>query len=136
MKTKVIAVIVVLSTSFCAAAYSQNIGDLKGGNNTQPTPAPPVNNNGVNNNTNNNGNATATPAILSNQTIYGVYNELAKTKEYQAFEKKVKAKVNATKVGKSASRFRVFLQQIGLVKKTPVRKSQPVKKVVPVKKVQ
>jgi hypothetical protein len=34
MKTKVIAVIVILSSYFCAAAYSQN-GGLKGGTNTQ-----------------------------------------------------------------------------------------------------
>lgn len=134
MKTKVIAVIVILSSYFCAAAYSQN-GGLKGGTNTQPTPTPPVNNTGVNNSNTSNSNTTASPAILSNQTLNGIYNEVVKTKEYQAFEKQVRAKVNGTKVGKSASRFRAFMQRIGLVKRTPVQRNQPVRKVVvPAKK--
>ena len=123
MKTKVIAVIVVLSTCFCAAAYSQNIGGLKGGNNSQPTPNPPVNNS-VNNT------ATPTPAaspsIFSNQTVNGIYKEVLKSKEYKALAKKVQARVNATKVGKKANSFRAFLQRIGLAKK-PARKVAPVK---------
>ena len=120
MKTKIIAVIVVLSISFCANSYGQ-IGGLKGGNNSQPTP--PVNN-GVNNN-NTTPTPNASPAILSNTTINGVINEVRKTREYQAFEKRVKAKVNATKVGKGANRFRSFLQRIGLAKRpaAPARKA-------------
>lgn len=120
MKTKIIAVIVVLSISFCANIYGQ-IGGLKGGNNSQPTP--PVNN-GVNNN-NTTPTPNASPAILSNTTINGVINEVRKTREYQAFEKRVKAKVNATKVGKGANRFRSFLQRIGLAKRpaAPARKA-------------
>jgi hypothetical protein len=121
MKTKIIAVIVVLSISFCANSYGQ-IGGLKGGNNSQPTP--PVNN-GVNNNTTTTPTPNASPAILSNTTINGVINEVRKTREYQAFEKRVKAKVNATKVGKGASNFRKFLQRIGLAKRpaAPARKA-------------
>jgi hypothetical protein len=115
MKTKIIAVIVVLSISFCANIYGQRDGNV-----SSPTPSA---NNGVNNNTKPTPNAS--PAILSNTTINGVISEVRKTKEYQAFEKRVKAKVNATKVGKGASKFRKFLQRIGLAKRpaTPARKA-------------
>ncbi|UPT68376.1 MAG: hypothetical protein M0D57_07005 [Sphingobacteriales bacterium JAD_PAG50586_3] len=119
MKTKIIAVIVVLSISFCANSYGQMAG--KGGNASTPTQP-------VDNGVNNNGSATPTPAaspsVISATTINGVINEVRKTSEYKAIEKRVKAKVNATKVGKGASKFRLFLQRIGLAKKpaTPVRK--------------
>lgn len=114
---------VVLSTFFCAAAYSQNIGGLKGGNNSQPTPTPPVNNS-VNNNTT--PTPAASPSIFSNQTVNGIYKEVLKSKEYKALAKKLQTRINATKVGKKANSFRAFLQRIGLAKK-PVRKAVPAK---------
>lgn len=128
MKTKIIAVIVVLSISFCANSFGQ-IGGLKGGNNTQPTP--PVNN-GVNNNNTTTPTPTVSPNVFGNSTLNGIYNEVRKSTEYQAFEKRVKAKVNSkinsSKVGKSASKFRRFLQRMGLAK-TPARKpGAPVKR--------
>lgn len=121
MKTKAIAVLVVLSSYFCAAGYSQKgLDGVKGGrdgNNSNSQPSQPVNNGNATKPT-----PTATPSVFSNSTINGVVNEVRKTKEYQAFEKQVMAKVNNSKVGKKASSFKRFLQNIGLAKKPVVPK--------------
>jgi hypothetical protein len=119
MKTKAIAVLVVLSSYFCAASYSQSSEGLRGGSNTgNSQPTTPVNNG--NNNTVAQPTPAASPSVFSNSTLNGVVNEVRKTKEYQAFEKQVMAKVNNSKVGKKASSFKRFLQRIGLAKKTVV----------------
>lgn len=117
MKTKAIAVLVVLSSYFCAAGYSQTTNSDRDGNNSNSQPSQPVNNGNATKPT-----PTATPGIFSNTTINGVVNEVRKTKEYQAFEKQVMAKVNNSKVGKKASSFKRFLQRIGLAKKPVVPK--------------
>lgn len=121
MKTKVIAVMVVLSSYFCAASFGQsNIGGLKGGSNNNSSPSQPVNNTVVT--------PTPTPAaspnLFNNPTLNAVYSTVVRSQEYQAVKNKVVAKVNATKVGKKVSSFKRFLQRIGLAKKpVVVRKS-------------
>lgn len=129
MKTKIIAVLITLSGIICSVS-AQSGSPLRG----------PQNNSGSNSN-NSTGTNTgsqqantppATPKtqpqldlsgkLLTENNLRYVYNEVAKTKEYQAFAKKVNTKVNNSKVGKKVNSFRSFLQRIGLAKKTTAPK--------------
>lgn len=120
MKAKIIAVMVALSCYCCAASYGQNMGGIKGGNNTPP-PTPPANNSNVNKPA---PTPSATPNIFGNTTLNTLYAEVVKTKEYQNIKKQVQTKVNNSKAVKRARNWQSFLYRIGLMKRPVVKKAQ------------
>lgn len=127
MKTKVFAVMVSLSVYFCTQLSAQTLSGMHG-KKGDSSPTPPVTN--TTNNTTNNSPAKPktqpqldlSGKILTENNLRYVYNEVAKTKEYQAFAKKVNTKVNNSKVGKKVNSVRAFMQRIGLTKKTTAPK--------------
>lgn len=131
MKTKIIAVLIALSGIVCSVSAQSN-NTLRGPQNNSGSNS----NNSTGTNTGNQqvNNTPATPKtqpqldlsgkLLTENNLRYVYNEVAKTKEYQAFAKKVNTKVGNSKVGKKVNSFRAFLQRVGLAKKTsPAKKS-------------